>query len=316
MTADKTIKDLLTRGVDEVIDQKHLEEVLASGKKLRVKLGIDPTSPNIHLGRAVLLWKLREFQDLGHTAVLIVGDFTGLIGDASDKESERPMLTEVEVKENMKTYDKQAYKILDPDKTEVHYNSKWLKKLDFMEISKMADMFSVHEFISRELIKKRLDSSKRVSLREVMYPLMQGYDSVAVKADIELGGTDQRFNLLAGRTIQPAYDQKPQDIVITKFPLEGPDGRKMSSSWGNGINITDEPNDMFGKVMSVRDDLIVKYFELATRVPTDEIKEIEENLKNSNPREIKARLAEEIVTLYHGADKAKKARAEFDNVFF
>lgn len=312
---DSKIYDLLTRGVDEIIDRKHLEERLASGQKLRIKLGIDPTSPNIHIGRAVVLWKMRAFQDLGHQVVFIVGDFTGQIGDTSDKDSERPMLTEEQVKLNLQNYFKQALKILDKTKTEKFYNSKWLKKLGFMDITKMANAFGLHEFASRELIKKRMDAGKRVSLRELLYPIMQGYDSVAVKADVELGGTDQRFNLLAGRTIQPLYGQEPQDIFIMQL-MEGTDGRKMSSSWGNVINITDEPNDMFGKVMSVDDKLIVKYFTLATHVPMEEIQKIEQELKNgANPRTIKKRLGEEIVTMYHSAAKAKKASREFDRVF-
>src|SRR4029079_2325661 len=202
MNKEEQIQELLTRGVEEVIDRKHLAESLNGKKKLRVKLGIDPTSPNLHIGRAVVLWKLRQFQDLGHTAVLIVGDFTGLIGDTSDKDADRPMLTEKQIKENMKTYLEQAFKILDPKKTETHFNSKWLAKLGFLEIGKMADLFGLHEFEARENISKRLKAGKRVSLREIMYPLMQGYDSVAIKADVELGGTDQRFNLLAGRTLQ------------------------------------------------------------------------------------------------------------------
>ena len=199
---ESQMNELLTRGVEEVIDRKHLEDALKGKKKLRVKLGIDPTSPNIHIGRAVILWKLRAFQDLGHKVIFIVGDFTGLIGDTSDKESERPMLTEAQVKANLKTYFTQAFKILDKKKTETHYNSEWLKKLNFLEISKLANMFGLHEFEARENISKRLKAGQRISFRELMYPLMQGYDSVAVKADVELGGTDQRFNLLAGRTIQ------------------------------------------------------------------------------------------------------------------
>jgi tyrosyl-tRNA synthetase len=304
------ITDLLSRGVEEVIDKSHLEQALNSKKKLRVKLGIDPTSPNIHIGRAVALWKLRAFQDAGHTAIFIVGDFTGLVGDTSDKESERPMLTEKEVKANLKTYFAQAYKILDKKKTEVYYNSKWLKKLGFIEIAKMANLFGLHEMEAREVIARRMKAGKRVSLQEMMYPIMQGYDSVAVKADVELGGTDQRFNLLAGRTIQPLYNQEPQDILMTTL-MEGTDGRKMSSSWGNVINLTDEPNDMFGKVMSIKDDLIAKYFLLATRVPIDEIKlDIE-----GNPRDYKITLAKEIVKLYHGQAAAYLAAENFINTF-
>jgi tyrosyl-tRNA synthetase len=315
MDKNQAIGELLSRTVSEIIDRKHLEEALQSGKKLRVKLGIDPTSPDLHIGRAVALWKLRQFQDLGHQVIFIVGDFTGLVGDTSDKDSERPMLTEAQVKANMKTYLEQALKILDPKKTETHYNSEWLKKLGFIEIAKMANLFGLHEFESREVISRRMKIGKRVSFHELMYPLMQGYDSVAVNADVELGGTDQRFNLLAGRTIQPSYGQKPQDIVMMDL-LEGTDGRKMSSSWGNVINLTDEPNDMFGKIMSINDDLIIKYFEYATRVPMEEVKTLEKELKaGANPRDIKKRLAQEIVTLYHGAKAAKSASAEWEKVF-
>jgi tyrosyl-tRNA synthetase len=318
---NEKIQELLTRGVEEAIDRVHLEQELRSGKKLRVKLGIDPTSPNIHIGRAVVLWKLRQFQELGHQVVFIVGDFTGLIGDTSDKESERPMLSEAEIKKNLKTYFEQAFKILDKKKTETHYNSKWLKKLGFLEIGKMANLFGLHEMEARENIFKRLKEGKRVSLRELLYPIMQGYDSVAVKADIEIGGTDQRFNLLAGRTIQPAYGQKSQDILTTQL-MEGTDGRKMSSSWGNVINIIDEPNNMFGKVMSINDELIKKYFVLATRM---EIKEIDEIMsagggsasggKLANPRDQKLILAEEITALYHGKAAAEKAKEAFINQF-
>ena len=305
------IEEILTRGVEEVIDKAHLESLLKSKKKLRVKLGIDPTSPNIHIGRAVVLWKLRAFQELGHKVVFIVGDFTGLIGDTSDKESERPMLSEKEIKANLKSYFAQAGKIIDPKKAEMYYNSKWLKKLGFAEIGKLANLFGLHEMSSRENISLRLKAGKPVSLRELLYPLMQGYDSVAVKANVELGGTDQRFNLLAGRTIQKAYGQEPQDILTTQI-MEGTDGRKMSSSWGNTVNITEEPNNMFGKIMSIPDGLIKKYFVLATRV---EIREIDEIMKLPNPRDQKLKLAEEITKLYHGEKKALVAKEAFINQF-
>jgi tyrosyl-tRNA synthetase len=306
------IDELLSRGVEEVIDRKDLETLLRSKKKLRVKLGIDPTSPNIHIGRAGVLWKLREFQELGHQVVFIAGDFTGLIGDTSDKDAERPMLTEAQIKKNVKDYFKQATKIIDPKKSELHYNSKWLKKLGFLEISQMADAFSLHEMAARENISKRMQAGKRVSFRELMYPIMQGYDSVAVKADVELGGTDQRFNLLAGRTIQPLYGQKPQNILTRKL-MEGTDGRKMSSSWGNVINIIDEPNDMFGKVMSIGDNLIKQYFILATRLPVEQVNEIIS--ANANPRDQKLELALAITTLYHGDKKAAAAKQAFINQF-
>ena len=312
MTKEQKIEELLSRGVADVVDKENLRKALLSKRVLRVKLGIDPTSPNLHIGRAVALWKLRAFQDLGHQVVFIVGAFTGLIGDTSDKDAERPMLTEAEVEQNMQTYLVQAYKILDKTKTEAHFNSKWLKKLGFKEIGLMANGFGLHEFSARELIKKRLDAGKRVSLRELLYPLMQGYDSVAVQADVELGGSDQWFNLLAGRTIQPLYGQKPQDIMTFQL-LEGTDGRKMSSSWGNVITLNDAPTDMFGKVMSLRDELIGRYFELATRVPLQEVEQFMQS--TPNPRDQKMRLGEELVTLYHGAAAAQQAREAFISQF-
>ena len=307
---DKDVAELLSRGVTEVIDKEHLQKRLLSGEKLRVKLGIDPTSPNIHIGRAIPLLKLKAFQDLGHTAVFIVGDFTGMIGDTSDKESERPMLSKEQVQENMQTYFEQAFKILDKNKTETYYNSEWLAKLGYLEVSKMATLFSVHEFESREVIARRLKAGQRVSAVEMFYPLMQGYDSVAVRADVELGGTDQRYNLLAGRRIQPLYDQEPQDILTTDL-VEGTDGRKMSSSWGNVIAITEEPNDMFGKVMSVKDELVNRYFTLCTNLPMEEV----EVVMKAHPKEAKMRLAYEITKFYHGEEAAKSAQDNFDSAF-
>lgn len=319
ITNENKIDEILERGVDEVVDKEHLNKRLREGKELRVKLGIDPTSPNIHIGRAVALWKLRAFQELGHQAILIVGDFTAQIGDTSDKSSERPMLSAEQVKANMKTYLEQAFKILDKDKTETFYNSEWLKELRAIDLSKMADAFGLHEFEAREVIARRMKEGKRVSLREVLYPLFQGYDSVKVKANVELGGSDQWFNLLAGRSIQPLYGQEPQDILTTHL-LEGTDKRKMSSSWGNVINITDEPNDMFGKVMRIydgEDNLVIRrYLERATRLPMDEVEKLEKELEaGTNPRDIKKRLAEEIVTLYHGVGAARKASQEWEKVF-
>ena len=309
------IEELLTRGVEEVIDRAHLERRLKEGKPLRVKLGIDPTSPNLHLGRAIPLLKLRDFQQLGHTAVLIIGDFTGTIGDTSDKESERPMLDEATVTANLKSYIAQASKIIDTDAAEIHYNSTWLAKLDYAAIGRQADAFSLSDFVSRENIKKRLDAGKRVSLRELLYPLMQGYDSVEVRADVELGGTDQRFNLLAGRELQRLHHQEPQDIVMGPL-IEGLDGRKMSSSYGNTVNLADAPNDMFGKVMSVRDDLVIKYFILLTRMPMEAVRAHEMALvEGANPRDVKMRLAHEIVRMYHGEKEADAAVDYFTRTF-
>lgn len=312
MTKEQQIEELLTRGVAEVIGLDHLRERLLRGEELRIKLGIDPTSPNLHLGRSVVLLKLRDFQNLGCKIVLIIGDFTGQIGDTSDKESERPMIEPELVQKNMRTYTDQAGKLIDLTKAEIHTNSEWLKMLGFDDIGREAECFSVAEFIARENIKKRLDDGKRVSLREMLYPLMQGYDSVAVQADVELGGTDQRFNLLAGRRLQEAHGQPAQDILMTNLIL-GTDGRKMSSSWGNTINLVDASREMFGRIMSVSDEQIISYYIHCTRVPLSEIEVIEAKLMNDelNPRDAKLRLAREIVTLYHGADEGAQAAMYF-----
>lgn len=309
------IAELLTRGVSEIIGQEELEQKLQSGKQLRIKLGIDPTSPNIHLGRSIPLLKLRDFQNLGHKIVFIIGDFTGVIGDTSDKESERPMLTPNQVKKNLKSYINQSSKIIDVKKAEIHYNSAWLKKLTYSEIGTQADVFSLHDFIARENIAKRLQSGKRISLRELLYPLMQGYDSVVVKSDVEIGGTDQRFNILAGRQLQKQYKQEPQS-VITNPLIEGLDGRKMSSSFGNTVNLFDTPNDMFGKLMSLKDEFIISYFIFTTRLPLTQIGEYEKELQNNiNPRDIKLKLAFEITKIYHGQEEAQKAQDYWISTF-
>lgn len=313
-TDKKKIAELLSRGVAEVIVMDDLKKKLESGEQLRVKLGIDPTSPNLHLGRSIPLLKLRDFQELGHQVVFIVGDFTGIIGDTSDKDAERPMLTEETIKKNLETYVAQAGKIIDLERAEIHFNSTWLGKLGFKEIGELANVFSVAEFIARENIAKRLDGGKRVSLREVLYPLMQGYDSVAIRADVELGGTDQRFNVLAGRTIQPHYGQAVQNIVLNPL-IAGLDGRKMSSSWGNTINLLDEPADMYGKVMSLLDELVLEYFMNATRVDLGEITAMRDSLAaGANPRDLKMRLGREIVTMYWGAEAASAAEEHFKTV--
>lgn len=309
------IAELLSRGVAELVDEKELAEKLQSGKQLRIKLGIDPTSPNIHLGRSIPLLKLRDFQNLGHKIVFIIGDFTGTIGDTSDKDSERPMLTPETIKQNLKSYIDQAAKILDIKKAEIYYNSKWLKKLTYAEIGKQADAFSLHDFIARENIAKRLDVGKRVSLRELLYPLMQGYDSVQVKSDVEVGGTDQRFNLLAGRELQRVYRQAPQNILTNPI-VEGLDGRKMSSSYGNTVNLFDVPNDMFGKLMSLKDEFVISYFILLTRLPLSEIAEYEKSLASGeNPRDIKMKLSFEITKMYHGEKKANEAQNYWVSTF-
>jgi tyrosyl-tRNA synthetase len=314
-TSPEKVAALLSRGVAEIIDQKDLEKKLMSGKQLRIKLGIDPTSPNIHLGRSIPLLKLRDFQDLGHKIVFIIGDFTGVIGDTSDKDSERPMLTQAVIKKNLKSYIAQAGKIINIKKAEIHYNSKWLKKLNYAQIGEQANAFSLSDFISRENISKRLKEGKRISLRELLYPLMQGYDSVAIKADVEIGGTDQKFNLLAGRDLQRAYGQEAQNIMTNPI-IEGLDGRKMSSSFGNTVNLFDEPKDMYGKIMSLKDEFVVTYFTLATRVPLETVEQYEAELAGGvNPRDIKMRLAFEITKIYHGEKAASDAQNYWVSTF-
>jgi tyrosyl-tRNA synthetase len=312
VTDEKIIDEVLSRSVEEVIVREELKKRMMKGDRLRVKLGIDPTSPNIHLGRAVQLLKLRDFQELGHDIVLIVGDATGVIGDTSDKDSERPMLSEAVVKNNKKNYFAQAGLLLDLKHAETLSNSKWLDALTYKEIGEHASLFSVSDFIARENIAKRLKEGTRVSLREVLYPLMQGYDSVAVKADIEIGGTDQRFNLLAGRKMQGSFKQRPQDVMMTSI-IPGLDGRKMSSSWGNTINLTDTATDMYGKVMSLGDDLVRTYFMHCTRIPVQDIESIMNTV--SHPKERKMRLALEITKLYHGIESADKAQKDFEQTF-
>ena len=313
---EKKIDELLSRGVAEVIGEERLKERLLAGERLRVKLGIDPTSPNIHLGRSVVLLKLRDFQELGCEIVLIVGNFTGLIGDTSDKDAERPMLDAATVEFNMRAYFDQASKILDMDRVERHFNAEWLRDLRYLEVGEQANEFSLHEFISRENIKKRLDAGKRVSLREVLYPLMQGYDSVEVRADVEIGGTDQRFNILAGRKLQELYEQEPQDILLMNL-VPGIDGRKMSSSWGNTIDLSDEPNEMYGKVMSIPDELIGSYLVHLTRISIDEVEGMSEGMKQGtqHPRDLKMRLAREIVRMYHDEQVAESAEEYFVTAF-
>ncbi|HWB33809.1 MAG TPA: tyrosine--tRNA ligase [Candidatus Paceibacterota bacterium] len=310
ITDEKAVDELLTRGVAEVIVKEDLRKKLLSGKRLRIKLGIDPTSPDLHIGRAVPLLKLRDFQKLGHQIVFIVGDFTAVIGDTSDKESERPMLAREVIEKNKQSYFAQAGKILDFSQVEMRYNSEWLKKLTYREIGEHADLFSVADFVARENIARRLEAGKRVSLRELLYPLMQGYDSVAIQADVELGGTDQKFNVLAGRPLQEHFGQAPQNVVLNPL-IDGLDGTKMSSSKGNVIALTAAPADMYGKVMSMADEQVKIYFELCTRVPMGEV----EKIASGHPKDAKMRLAREIVAMYHGDDAAMTAETDWQNTF-
>lgn len=315
-TNPKLIKRVLERGVDSIYpSRKHLEKRLLSGK-LRIKLGIDPTGEKIHIGRAVALRKLRDFQDTGHTIVLIIGDYTAQIGDPSDKLEKRPFLTQEQIKKNMKNYLAQIGSILNIKKVEIHYNSEWLKKFNLRDMSELAEQFTIQQMMQRRNFKDRLKDDQNISMRELFYPLMQGYDSVAIKADVELGGTDQLFNLMAGRKIQERYKQKPQDVMTTKM-LIGLDGRKMSTSWGNVINIIDKPNDMFGKVMSMHDEHIVEYLELVTDMPMADIKDRAARMKSGklNPRDAKAELARLVVEQFHGVAPSVAAEEEFEAVY-
>ena len=310
--------EIISRGADEIIPADGLTGMLRSAaaakRPLRVKLGLDPSAPDIHLGHTVVLRKLRQFQDLGHTAVLIVGDFTGMIGDPTGRTATRPQLTEAEVKLNAATYVDQLMRILDPERTEVVFNSAWLGKMSLADTLRLAGAYTVARMLERDDFAQRYKSNQPISIREFMYPLLQGYDSVAVKADIELGGTDQKFNLLVGRDLQRDYGQEAQ-VVLTMPLLEGTDGVcKMSKSLGNYIGVTDTPEDMFGKTMSIPDGLILRYFSLITDVPTQEIATMGVGLKDGSlhPGATKRSLAREIVTVYYDAAAALVAEEAFN----
>lgn len=315
MKSKDILNDLLTRNVEDLIVRSELEKKLKGGKKLRIKLGFDPTGSRLHIGRAVTLWKLRQFQELGHQLTFVIGTFTAQIGDSSDKDAERQMLTREQVNENFKTYHKQISKILDMDKVELFHNGDWFEKMQLDEFFKLTSLFTIQQMIERENFAKRLKSNKPVGLHETLYPLLQGYDSVMMKTDLEVGGTDQLFNMLAGRTVQKAYGQTPQSVMSFHI-LEGTDGRKMSTSWGNCIYIDDEPLDMYGKVMTIRDELIPSYFKMATDVPMSQIEQIEKDMSlGDNPRDTKASLAREIVARYNGKAAAIKAEKDWEKQF-
>ena len=307
----------LRRGTAEIIDEKDLKGLLAKGKPLRIKAGFDPTAPDLHLGHTVLLNKMKQFQDLGHDVIFLIGDFTGMIGDPTGRSETRRNLTPDEVKENAKTYLEQVYKILDIKKTIISYNSEWMGKFTSVNMIELAAQYTVARMLERDDFQKRLAKNLPVSIHELMYPLIQGYDSVALKSDVELGGTDQKFNLLVGRDLQRAYGHKPQ-IVLTMPLLEGTDGvQKMSKSLGNSIGVFDPPNEMFGKIMSISDDLMWRYYELLSQVSMDELSWLKEQAKSGtlNPKNAKMNLAKEIVTRYHSSDLAESAIIEFENVF-
>lgn len=310
------IKEILERGVEDVIVKEHLKEALSSGRQLRVKFGIDPTRPDIHLGHSVPLRKLRAFQELGHHIILIIGDFTAKIGDPSGRSEARKPLTDAEIQRNMVGYLEQAGKIVDVSKAEIVYNSEWFGKESIAKMVELASAGSIQQVLKRADFQKRLQEESDITLLEVLYPLFQGYDSVMVKADVELGGTDQLFNVLMGRRVQRHYGQ-PEQNVLTSQLLEGTDGaKKMSKSSDNYIGVAEEPNDMFGKIMSVPDTLILKYFWLCTDISQDDLDAYEKRMsEGANPRDIKAELGKKIVALYHSPDAAEQADAEFEKKF-
>lgn len=308
---------IIQSGAAQIVPEKALMDKLKRGKPLNIKLGVDPTAPDIHLGHAVPLRKLRQFQDLGHQVTLIIGDGTALIGDPSGRNSTRPQLTREQIKENAQTYVDQAFKVLDPEKTILRYNSEWILSLGMEDLLKIASNFTVARILERDDFHNRYTSELPISLHEFLYPIMQAYDSVVIEADVELGGTDQLFNLLAGRELMEKMGMEPQ-VCLTLPLLEGTDGvKKMSKSYGNYIGLTDAPNDMFGKVMSIPDELMVKYYRLASTVPVDQIDAIEKGLAADeiHPNRCKRDLAQNIVAAYYDEEAAKEAEAAFDRQF-
>jgi len=308
--------ELLTKSVAEIIAKENLEKKLASGKKLRIKYGIDPTTPEIHLGHAVPIRKLAQFQQLGHKIVFLLGDFTAQIGDPSGKLKTRTALSSKQVEENAKTFLAQVFQILDPDATEVHRQSEWFGKMNLADFFGILSKVSVNVILSHETFKNRLSKDLPLAIHELIYPVLQGYDSVAVKADVEVGGQDQKFNLLMGRHIQRAFGQNQQEIVMTKYLL-GTDGKeKMSKSLGNFIALTDSPDQMYGKVMSIPDELIVPYFELCTNISAKGLQLIKNEYKNSQARrDLKAKLGKLIVEIYHDVAAAEASEEEFNKIF-
>ena len=313
--------EIIRRGAVEILPENELADKLKrsieTNKPLTVKLGMDPTAPDIHLGHTVVLQKLRQFQDLGHNVILILGDYTARIGDPTGKTETRKQLTEKEVLANASTYERQIFKILDPGRTKVVFNSEWLSPLTFADVIELAARYTVARMLERDDFARRFKENLPIGIHEFFYPLMQGYDSVALRADVELGGTDQKFNLLMGRTLQKEYGQEPQVALMMPI-LEGLDGvHKMSKSLGNYIGIDEPPREMYGKTMSIADDLMLRYFELVTAVPLEELHEIEAGIKSgsTHPRDVKMRLAREIVSQYHGQEEAFSAEEEFKRIF-
>ena len=319
LSVDKQL-ELISRGAEEILPEKELREKLEKSRKngtpLIVKLGCDPSRPDLHVGHGVVLRKLRHFQDLGHQAILVIGDFTAMIGDPSGRNKTRPQLTLEEAKANAESYIEQAVHILNSESIKIVYNSTWLNEMRFSDVIRLSSHYTVARMIERDDFTKRYQSEIPISIHEFMYPLAQGMDSVELKADVELGGTDQKFNLLVGRDLQREYNQAPQAIITLPL-LEGTDGvEKMSKSYGNDIGLTDSPEDMYGKSMSISDEMIEKYFVLAADADADTVLKVQKQLKDSsvNPRDIKRELARAIVALYHGSEAAQSAEKHFDQV--
>lgn len=308
----KQALEIIKRGSDEIIPEDAFKKLLTSKKKLTVKAGFDPTAPDLHLGHTVLINKLRHFQDLGHKVIFLIGDFTGQIGDPSGKNKTRPTLTKEEVAENAKSYKDQVFKILKKDLTEVRFNSEWCKDLGAEGLIDLASRYNVARMLERDDFNKRYTSNQSIAVHEFLYPLVQGYDSVALEADVECGGTDQKFNLLVGRELQRSFDQEPQ-VVLTVPILEGLDGvNKMSKSLNNFVGVDEEPNEMFGKIMSISDTLMWRWFELLSFLPEDEIKELQASVEaGMNPRDAKFKLAIEIVDRFHGEGEGEKCKDAF-----
>ena len=313
--------DILSVGIEEIIPEhqleKQIEKSINENKPLRVKFGCDPSRPDLHIGHAVLLRKLRQFQDFGHMAVLIIGDFTAMIGDPTGKNKTRPQLTMEETQENAKSYIDQATIVLSKENLEIVYNSEWLSKLNFGDVIKIASKYTVAQMLERDDFTKRYNSGKPISLHEFMYPLAQGYDSVIVKSDIELGGTDQKFNLLVGRALQKEYGQSPQSVITAPL-LEGTDGvEKMSKSNDNYVALTDSADDMYGKILSIPDTMISKYYEFCTNITKEDLEKIARELDSGsvNPRDTKRALARDVVSIYYDEDTSLKAEQNFDQLF-
>jgi tyrosyl-tRNA synthetase len=308
--------ETIRRGCEELIVEEELARKLATGRKLRVKLGLDPTAPDLHLGHTVVINKLRHFQELGHQVQFLIGDFTGMIGDPTGKNQTRPPLSREQILANAQSYRDQVFKILDPDQTQILFNSEWSDKLGAEGMIRLAARYTVARLLERDDFSKRLRSNQPIAVHELLYPLMQGYDSVAMKADVELGGTDQKFNLLVGRELQKDFGQEPQ-IILTMPLLEGLDGKeKMSKSLGNYVGIVEPPQEVFGKLMSISDELMWRYIELLSFQPLKQVRAWKDEVATGrNPRDIKVLFAKEIVARFHGAQAAERAEADFDQRF-